>query len=350
MENRYVQLHTARIERLRLEKGLSREELIRQTDLTLRTGRRALSGRSIRFSTAREIADALGIEGLAEIANIRADEIPDQISAEPNRSGVNEWNVAQWLTEWHRASNGLNYQICRMQHAHVPESQARGKCYELNFLSDAERRRIQTALVRHPRICQRVGRHANIITNITTVADERQNCWWVIDEWISETTMARYLDGKQLPTTNLSPILRQVAEGLQTLHKADIVWRELSPDNILMKDDHSPVLCEFELGKLLDGGTTVAPTESWPVDEFRAPEVEGNPNVDARADIYSWGRLAVLLACGSLPASPRACTAMLGNASLPKRIVDLIAKCIARSRAQRPATIQQVLRGLRNWK
>ena len=81
-----------------------------------------------------------------------------------------------------------------------------------------------------------------------------------------------------------------IGEGLQALHVAKIIRRELAPRFIILRaKDGAPVLTDFELAKLLEGRPTVAPKGGWPDDPNQATEVSGEGKQHEKYDVpFSW--------------------------------------------------------------
>jgi serine/threonine protein kinase len=143
--------------------------------------------------------------------------------------------------------------------------------------------------------------------------------------------------------------MRQIANALQTMHATDVVRRELSPRFVIVRSvDRSAVLTDFELAKLLDGAPTVSPKDGWPDDEYRAIETDSHANVDARADIYSWGRILIRATCGTLPAKGQEADA-LANAKLPPAVKRVALSCVAMPRSDRPDSMTKVIAAIKSW-
>ena len=95
-------------------------------------------------------------------------------------------------------------------------------------------------------------------------------------------------------------LLATVAEGLFDAHSRGVVHRDVKPANILVRDDLSPVLIDFGLARdhfekvsLTGSGAAVGTIA------YMAPEqLNGSAVVDARADIYSMGRVLLRALCG----------------------------------------------------
>ena len=134
------------------------------------------------------------------------------------------------------------------------------------------------------------------------------------------------------------------------LHKAEVLRRELSPRFIILRADDFPILTDFELGKLFAGSRTVS-NGAWQEDPYRAPEVEtGETQPDKyQADLYSWGRIAVHLLAGWLPAAGKDGLAMQ-EVKVPKEVGQMVLACTEIGPSRRPDQMEAVLNVLKAWK
>jgi serine/threonine protein kinase len=266
---------------------------------------------------------------------------------------VGDWQVDEQLTRWIEATNGLQYRIFKMSHRHMSDGRlARGKMFDLSGFKDEDRADFVRLLERHPRVCQQIGLHPNIASNLTALPDVNGRDWWVIDRWVNGRTLKQALAGGPLAPGVLSVVMRGIAEGLAILHEHGYLRRELSPRFVILEEDTmNPVLTDFELAKLLSGGPTVADEADWHhvADPYRAPEVSArSPVLGPQIDVYSWGRIAIHVAIGELPeADSEAETAAINR--LPKSIRGLVTACVAIDQARRPASIGEVLVAVRRW-
>ena len=144
------------------------------------------------------------------------------------------------------------------------------------------------------------------------------------------------------PATDLCRLLLNVATGLQALHTAGLVFRELAPARVLISDqDGRAVLTDFGLAKLLDGSPSVS--SEWPEDPYRAPEVDGG-TATVQADLYSFGKLAV--SAGGL-VEHDAVPDVFNQIGIPKRLAKLLIDCTEPVLATRPAELAPLLNWLR---
>jgi serine/threonine protein kinase len=258
-----------------------------------------------------------------------------------------EWEVDGYLGPWITASNGLQFRVCRMRHRFLAERLGRGKWYDLLHLSTREREELRTHLLRHPAVCEQIGLHRHVAENISAAPGADGEAWWVVDRWIDGPTLAEELAGGAYPSHRLPRLMHEVLLGLEGLHSAGVVFRELAPVRVLLAaSDGRAVLTDFELAKLLDTGPTVS--TDWPDDPFRAPEVEDG-NASPRSDLYSWARLLLHAATGEPLPSKGQDVAALTRVGLPKTVWRVASDCLAPGPSDRPKSVRQVLRAIRRW-
>ncbi|MGQ0539327.1 MAG: protein kinase domain-containing protein, partial [Gemmatimonadaceae bacterium] len=154
---------------------------------------------------------------------------------------------------------------------------------------------------------------------------------------------------------------------LEFAHGHNVVHRDIKPDNVLLAGS-SATVTDFGIAKAItaarsDGGAGTMLTgtgQSIGTPAYMAPEqAAGDPNVDNRADIYSYGAMAYeLLAgrppfAGSTPArmisahfseAPRPISEL--RADTPPVLADLVMRCLEKDVARRPQTAADLVRVL----
>jgi eukaryotic-like serine/threonine-protein kinase len=175
----------------------------------------------------------------------------------------------------------------------------------------------------------------------------------------------------------LVPILRQLADVLDAGHAAGVVHRDLKPDNVMLAEGHGgrPVVKLLDLGiaKLREtADQTVVPDSVLTVagqiigtPHYMSPEQwgelprDGSREIDGRADVYSLAVMIYELLAGSWPVSGTTIgelrsghvsgpLARLGDKrpDLPAAVGQVIARGMARDRAERYATAGELVRDL----
>jgi len=112
-------------------------------------------------------------------------------------------------------------------------------------------------------------------------------------------------EGSGLAVEEAVRILRDVAEALAEAHARGIVHRDIKPDNVLISGRNA-LVADFGLAKAVStaGGDPLLTGVGLPLGTpaYMSPEqAVGDPDVDFRADIYSFGVLAFELLAGRTP-------------------------------------------------
>lgn len=123
-------------------------------------------------------------------------------------------------------------------------------------------------------------------------------------------TLSDYVEGQNLrqwmadnPKPNLAQvrsIIGQLATGLQSMHRAEVIHRDLRPENILI-DEHGTVTI-IDFGEVLVSGLEVRQNNDIPGSlQYAAPEYRLGEKGSFRSDIFSLGVLTYEMLSGHLP-------------------------------------------------
>ena len=169
-----------------------------------------------------------------------------------------------------------------------------------------------------------------------------------------------------LPIAEAISILREVAKALAYAHDRGVVHRDIKPDNVLITGG-SAVVTDFGIAKALSasrmeapGGTLTQLGTSIGTPAYMAPEqAAGDPNVDARADLYSFGCLAYELLVGKPPFHGRTPQRMLAAhmGEKPQRVAELrpdtpplldelVMRCLEKEPNDRPQSAHDLVKAL----
>jgi eukaryotic-like serine/threonine-protein kinase len=109
--------------------------------------------------------------------------------------------------------------------------------------------------------------------------------------------------GETLPLQRTLTIVHRIAQGIDSVHAAGIVHRDVKPSNIVIEEDTGrPVLVDFGLAV-----PTTDPAAALAIGtpQYMAPEQAGvgvaGATVTARTDVYSLGIVAYEMLAGQLP-------------------------------------------------
>jgi serine/threonine-protein kinase len=123
----------------------------------------------------------------------------------------------------------------------------------------------------------------------------------MVMEFVSGTALADRLEQGPMPVEDVQMMLRRVASGLEKAHRAGVVHRDLSPDNVILEEGlvaHAKLI-DFGIAKSTKmGAGTLLQGQFAGKFNWVSPEQLGayGGNVDGRSDIYS---LALVTAAAS---------------------------------------------------
>ncbi len=112
--------------------------------------------------------------------------------------------------------------------------------------------------------------------------------------------LARIPQGGMAEVTALS-LFRSVLAGLQAIHDAGLIHRDIKPDNVLLSADGTPKVTDLGVARDPTAREKTKLGAALGTVEYMAPEqVQGEP-VDARCDVYSAGLVLYRMLTGRLP-------------------------------------------------
>ncbi|MGZ8231742.1 MAG: protein kinase domain-containing protein, partial [Burkholderiales bacterium] len=193
----------------------------------------------------------------------------------------------------------------------------------------------------------------------------REGVFYYVMEYLDGETLDKVVAGLgAMPIARAIHVLKQLCAALRVAHARALVHRDIKPHNIM--------LCrrggEHDVVKILDFGLVkdTERGESRDITQFQrmlgtprymAPErIRNAADADARSDIYSVGAVAYFLVTGRelfyaaadheltyhvlhTPA-PHISEALPG---VPRRLDELVARCLAKDRSERPHDVLVVL-------
>jgi TolB-like protein/tetratricopeptide (TPR) repeat protein len=205
--------------------------------------------------------------------------------------------------------------------------------------------------------------HAHIVPLLAT--GDANGLPWFAMPFVEGVSLRTRLHQGELPIADVVRTLREVASALAYAHGKGVVHRDIKPENLLMSEG-AAVVTDFGVAKALaDAGeerssplTSVGITLGTPA--YMAPEqIAGDTRIDHRADIYALGVVAYEMLCGHNPFGGRAQQATLAahmvehatpierlRSATPPALAQLVARCMAKSAADRPQSAQDVVNAL----
>lgn len=166
-----------------------------------------------------------------------------------------------------------------------------------------------------------------------------------------------------LPIEETVRVLRTVADALAFAHALGVVHRDLKPDNIFLQHGHA-ILADFGIARAVEQATLATPAERLTgtgmglgTPGYMAPEqLAGEPNVDARADIYAMGVVAYEMLAGHPPFAGRPAAKLMiahmtetpepvasRRGDAPPRLAHAVMRCLEKDPSDRWQTVDDLV-------
>jgi serine/threonine protein kinase len=160
--------------------------------------------------------------------------------------------------------------------------------------------------------------------------------------------LAAYKEASEpMPLSEIQLVLKQVVEGLMTLHAQGVVHRDLKPSNLLVGQDGGVKVADFGLAKQVGGEQSTFLTRTGTFAGtmyYMAPEQAEGMDITPAADVYALGVIWHELLTGKRPGAGKFKLSKL-RPDCPEQWASLIENCLDDEPADRPSLslIQQAL-------
>ena len=159
-------------------------------------------------------------------------------------------------------------------------------------------------------------------------------------------------------------IVQEVADALAYAHQRNVVHRDIKPENILFSSGHA-VVADFGIARAIDTEEAQAITQvglSLGTPAYMSPEQAfGEADIDGRSDTYSLAVVAFELFAGETPFSGQNARDLIlrktttdapllktqSRSHLPSEIDAVVSRALMRNRDDRPSSVQEFARALR---
>jgi serine/threonine protein kinase len=185
--------------------------------------------------------------------------------------------------------------------------------------------------------------HPNVVTVFG--AGEHDGLLYVAMRFVPGRDLGRIVaaDGALSPD-DAAPLIAQVADGLDAVHAAGLVHRDVKPHNVIVGEEDDAYLTDFGLAKAMasSSGLTATGQVIGTVDYMAPEQIEGR-RVDARTDVYALGGVLFHAITGRVPFDERESTAkMYAHVNEPPpstggRLASVLDPVIRRAMAKDPA-------------
>lgn len=326
---------------------------------------------SVSYAVQAQIGIGKALEGLGKIeaARIafqgalrmspRSDEAAAQLAALPPIPPTYcEWHIGQKLIsdinrhwqykvlEVRRGGFGVVYIVSDFEQQPLVLKTLRGHI----SWNEEDRRRFEREIV----TWLRIGNHPRIVRAICL--DRVEGRPVLIMEYLPGGTVGDAMTQGPLDIESALSLGLDVCEGMNYAHKTfGIVHRDLKPSNCLLTRSGRLKVTDFGLAKLLgefqardfglpEAMMRISSLVSTPLgtQSYMSPEqFEWGAVLDTRADIYSFGVMLFEMLTGELPLVGPVAQELVQQSDasqlLPKHLQDIIIRCVALDRDERPA-------------
>ena len=295
-------------------------------------------------TAARDMIERVGFANPADTAPGGLHENwPHDSVLQPNQLLANTYQVRAVL-----ARGGIG-EIYRARHRDLRTDHA----IKILLLSHTLDMTLSAMLMDEARLLQTI-RHEGVVGCHGLLRDADGRLLLVM-EHIHGSTLSARLRAGPIAEPELGALTRRLLEAVGAVHAAGVVHRDLSPDNIMLKNDDAatPVLIDFGVAC----GATETEEQRILVDfagklSWIAPERVGGEtgNADTRSDLYSLGLVLAAAARGhkldmgsDMESARAARTAIPDLTGIPAPLDHLLARLLAPDPADRPSTAADAL-------
>ena len=203
--------------------------------------------------------------------------------------------------------------------------------------------------------------HPNIATiySIEDAEDETFIVMEYIDGQELKDIIAAYRD-TSMPLSEVINYATQVAEGLQAAHEKGIIHRDIKSANIMLTKKGHVKIMDFGLAKVKGSQQLTKATTTLGTVAYMSPEQIQNSDIDARADIFSFGVVLYEMLTGKFPFAGDYESAVIYSilneeplplqelrADVPSEIMHVVYRTIEKDPEDRFQSMSEIVRELR---
>ncbi len=247
-----------------------------------------------------------------------------------------------------------------------------GVTVAVKFLSQALlNQKMKERFEREATISALLGEKSSHIVRVKDYGVDEKEIPFYVMEYLQGENVSEIIKYRPLPVNRFLKIIRQICFGLECAHKGilyqgelcPIVHRDIKPSNVLLVEDAAL----GELVKILDFGIAkLVQSDESQTQAFMgtlaycSPEQMEGKELDNRSDIYSLGIMMYEMLTGDMPLFPE--NSSFGgwyeahhhtkpqpihpSHRVPQPIEALIMSCLAKSPANRPQKVEEILRAI----
>ncbi|GAA2916175.1 serine/threonine-protein kinase [Microbacterium keratanolyticum] len=198
--------------------------------------------------------------------------------------------------------------------------------------------------------------------NVVNVFDQGQDgdLAYLVMEYLPGITLRELMrEQRRLSIPQTITIMDAILSGLAAAHSADIVHRDVKPENVLLAEDGRIKIGDFGLARATTANTATGQQLLGTI-AYLAPELVTRGTADARSDIYALGIMLYEMLVGEQPykgeqpmqiafqhATESVPRPSVRNPGVPEQLDELVLWATEKSPDERPNNAQEMLDRLR---
>jgi serine/threonine-protein kinase len=192
-----------------------------------------------------------------------------------------------------------------MGEVYAVRSEVDGRAAAMKVLRSPEDAEIAPRFLREAEIALRV-RGPNLVEVFETGRTPDGSAYILMELLVGRDLAAVLRDRTSMPLEEVAVLVDQAARGLEVLHQAGVIHRDLKPQNLFCVDETPPrwKILDYGVSKLADS-RTLTKDQIVGTPAYMAPEQAEGKDVDARADVFSLAAIAYRALTGQRPFSGR---------------------------------------------
>lgn len=204
------------------------------------------------------------------------------------------------------------------------------------------------------RLARRIS-HRNVVR--THDLGEFGGVYYITMEFVEGKTLKELIAARgKLPAPAVLPIAKQLCRALDVAHQAGVIHRDIKPQNMVVEPGGVLKVMDFGIARLAErttGHTQTGMIVGTP--QYMAPEQLMGAELDARADLYAVGCVLYECLTGRPPHQADTLVSLITRimeetpmppaqlaSDVPERLSALVMRTLAKDRAARPASADEL--------
>jgi len=196
--------------------------------------------------------------------------------------------------------------------------------------------------------------HPGIITIYDIRTDDPM---FIVMEFVDGKSLGGLVAGRKLPVAQFAKLAIRICEPLAFAHQAQVIHRDLKPDNIMVTKNGGVKVADFGLARKGGGSGMTQVGQVMGTPYYMSPEQIRGGAVDGRSDLYSLGIMFYELLTGAVPFKEGDIAYLhmheepsrisLKNPEVSKPLEDIVLRCLKKTPEERYQSVDELLEALK---